>query len=152
MRDIFQGLTRFDEFTRSLGIAPNILTRRLKALTEAGLLEKRAYSAHPPRFGYHLTERGLDFYPVLIAIFRWGNCHLMPDGAAFELQHRRTGETIDPILVDRNSLQPISLDNTRLAPGPAVTPAALERLDIIKRLHARENALQATASTGESAL
>jgi DNA-binding HxlR family transcriptional regulator len=49
LRDAFQGLTRFDQFQTSLGIAPNILARRLKSLVEAGLLERRRYSAHPPR-------------------------------------------------------------------------------------------------------
>ena len=49
MRDALHGLTRFDEFQKSLGIAPNMLTRRLNALVEAGLLERHRYSAHPPR-------------------------------------------------------------------------------------------------------
>ena len=43
---------RFEEFRESLGVAPNILTTRLAALVEAGMLEKRQYSAHPPRFEY----------------------------------------------------------------------------------------------------
>jgi Predicted transcriptional regulators len=52
MRDALQGLRRFDEFSRSLGIAPNMLTRRLTALVEAGMLERRAYSERPPRYEY----------------------------------------------------------------------------------------------------
>ena len=58
LRDAFHGLTRFDQFQDSLGIAPNILARRLKSLVEAGMLERRRYSAHPPRDEYLLTERG----------------------------------------------------------------------------------------------
>jgi DNA-binding HxlR family transcriptional regulator len=68
IRDAFHGLTRFDQFQESLGIAPNMLTRRLAALVKAGLLERRRYSTRPPRYEYVLTERGRDFRPVLIAL------------------------------------------------------------------------------------
>src|SRR6201995_4682474 len=68
LRDAFAGRTRFDEFQQSLGIAPNMLTRRLATLVEAGMLERRAYSERPPRDEYVLTERGRDFKPVLIAL------------------------------------------------------------------------------------
>ena len=61
LRDAFAGMTRFDEFQQSLGIAPNMLTRRLAALVESGLLERRRYSERPPRDEYLLTERGRDF-------------------------------------------------------------------------------------------
>ena len=52
LRDAHAGLTRFDQFRKSLGIAPTILTRRLAVLTQEGLLEKRRYSEHPPREEY----------------------------------------------------------------------------------------------------
>src|ERR1700712_4672646 len=68
MRDAIYGLTRFDEFQANLQIAPNILTRRLTALVEAGLLEKRLYSERPRRFEYVLTQRGRDFRPVLLSL------------------------------------------------------------------------------------
>src|SRR6201996_862482 len=71
LRDAFYGLTRFDEFQTSLGIAPNILTRRLNALVESGLLERRRYSERPERFEYILTERGEDFRPVLWTLVAW---------------------------------------------------------------------------------
>src|SRR5271157_6502385 len=61
LRDAFHGLTQFDQFQKSLGIAPNMLTRRLNALVEAGLLERRRYTERPPRDEYVLTERGRDF-------------------------------------------------------------------------------------------
>src|SRR5216683_2715730 len=73
LRDALHGMTRFDEFQKSLGIAPNMLARRLDALIEAGLLERRRYSERPPRDEYVLTARGRDFRPVLIALMAWGN-------------------------------------------------------------------------------
>src|SRR3546814_2453986 len=57
LRDALHGMTRFDEFQKSLGIAPNMLTRRLDTLVEAGLLERRLYSERPPRHEYVVTER-----------------------------------------------------------------------------------------------
>lgn len=58
MRDALQGLRRFDEFSRSLDIAPNMLTRRLNALVEAGLLERQPYSQRPLRYQYVPTAKG----------------------------------------------------------------------------------------------
>ncbi|MBW8841661.1 MAG: helix-turn-helix transcriptional regulator [Sphingomonadales bacterium] len=75
LRDAHAGLTRFDEFRKSLGIAPTILTRRLAMLTQEGLLEKRRYSERPPRDEYILSESGSDFLPVLFAIGAWGRKH-----------------------------------------------------------------------------
>ena len=103
LRDAFRGLTRFDQFQASLGIAPNMLTRRLNALVDSGLLEKRAYSEHPPRFEYVLTERGRDFRPVLWALLAWGNKHFAPEGPNVVVVDSKTGELADPVLVDRNS-------------------------------------------------
>src|ERR1700761_7910158 len=73
LRDAFRGVTQFDQFQKSLGIAPNMLTRRLNGLVESGLLEKRQYNERPPRFEYVLTELGQDFRPVLWALLAWGN-------------------------------------------------------------------------------
>ncbi len=75
MRDAHAGLTRFDDFRKGLGIAPTMLTGRLSALTDEGLLEKRRYSERPPRDEYVLTEAGRDFLPVLFAIGAWGRKH-----------------------------------------------------------------------------
>jgi DNA-binding HxlR family transcriptional regulator len=63
------GFTRFDEFQKSLNIAPNMLPRRLSALVDAGLLERRRYRKRPPRYEYVLTETGRDFRPVIVAMF-----------------------------------------------------------------------------------
>ena len=76
LRDAFLGRTRFDEFRRSLGVAPNILTDRLNRLVDAGLLERRRYSERPPRDEYLLTEMGRDFQPVVDAIKAFGERRL----------------------------------------------------------------------------
>ena len=93
LRDAFNGLKRFDEFQTNLGIAPAMLTRRLKALVDAGLLEKQRYSEHPPRDEYLLTPRGRDFQPVLIALMAWGNAHFAPEGKSVIVVDTRTGQS-----------------------------------------------------------
>jgi DNA-binding HxlR family transcriptional regulator len=80
LRDAFHGKTRFDQFRKSLGIAPNILSRRLRGLVEAGLLQKVRYHECPARDEYVLTEVGRDFRPVLWAMLAWGTKHFMADG------------------------------------------------------------------------
>src|SRR5215210_462246 len=81
LRDALHGYTRFDQFQKSLEIAPNMLTRRLKGLVDAGLLERRRYCERPPRDEYLLTPRGRDFRPVIVALMAWGNKHFAPEGA-----------------------------------------------------------------------
>ena len=75
LRDASRGMTQFDEFQQSLGIGSNTLSRRLKALVDQGLLERRKYSEHPLRYQYVLTSVGKDFRPVLRALIAWGNKH-----------------------------------------------------------------------------
>jgi len=75
LRDVGRGMTRFDELQQSLGIGSNTLSRRLKALVDEGLLERRKYSQNPARYQYLLTPVGRDFRPVLRALLKWGNKH-----------------------------------------------------------------------------
>src|SRR6187399_2635769 len=117
LRDAFAGYTRFDEFLKSLGIAPNMLTRRLNALVDAGMLERHRYSERPPRDEYVPTARGRDFRPVLIALLAWGNKHFAPEGASVHLVDTETGATVDPIMVDAATGRPIKTPEYAFAPG-----------------------------------
>jgi DNA-binding HxlR family transcriptional regulator len=128
LRDAVAGMTRFDEFQRSLKIAPNILTRRLSALVDGGLLERRRYSEKPPRDEYVLTERGRDFRPVLMALLAYGNRHFAPEGASVMIADIRTGAAADPILIDRLTGRPLDSPEFGLVPGPAATEATKARI------------------------
>jgi len=119
LRDAFRGATRFEQFQKSLPIAPNTLTRRLNALVEAGLLERHRYCEHPPRDEYRLTEAGRDFRPVLWALLAWGNKHFAPEGANVVLIDGETNELADPVLVDRKSGVEMTAPRFRSVPGPA---------------------------------
>jgi len=118
MRDALHGLRRFDEFQSNLGIAPNMLTRRLDALVEAGLLERRRYCDRPPRHEYVPTARGRDFRPVLLALLAWGNRHFAPEGASVVIVNRHTGAAVDPVLTDPATGHPIDGPDYVTAPGP----------------------------------
>ena len=107
LRDAALGLTRFDQFSKSLQIAPNILTRRLRDLVDAGMLERRRYSEKPPRAESVLPARGRAFRPVLV--------------------DSETGEVADPVLVDRPSGRLLERPAFRSAPGPAANGEILER-------------------------
>ncbi|OAJ46990.1 winged helix-turn-helix transcriptional regulator [Pseudomonas marginalis] len=127
MRDALQGLRRFDEFSRSLGIAPNMLTRRLNALVEAGMLERRPYSERPPRDEYVPTAKGEDFRMVLMSLVAWGNRHYAEEGTSVELVERGTGRPLQPILASEQG-QIVSLEDCVLQAGPAASDGMRERL------------------------
>lgn len=99
LRDAHFGLTRFDQFRKSLGIAPTILTKRLTTLTEEGLLKKQLYSERPPREEYLLTDAGRDFLPVLVMIGAWGTQY-RGEGKVVQLLDAETGLRIKPVVVD----------------------------------------------------
>ncbi|WP_082443266.1 MULTISPECIES: winged helix-turn-helix transcriptional regulator [unclassified Sphingomonas] len=98
LRDAHDGHTRFEQFRRSLGISPGILTARLTTLTASGLLAKQLYSLKPAREEYVLTDAGRDFLPVLAVIGAWAqrNCGT---GLARYIDVE-TGNPIEPIVVD----------------------------------------------------
>jgi DNA-binding HxlR family transcriptional regulator len=97
LRDAFLGTRRFDDFQRSLGIARNVLTVRLKRLTDEGLLERRRYQERPERYEYRLTQKGVDLWPVLFTLMRFGDKHAA-EGDALPptlVEHRTCGTGID---------------------------------------------------------
>jgi DNA-binding HxlR family transcriptional regulator len=133
LRDAFHGLTRFDQFQKSLEIAPNMLTRRLNALVESGLLERRRYSERPPRDEYVLTEMGRDFRPVLWTMLAFGNKHFAPEGPSVVIVDSETGVPADPILVDRATGRPLTVPAYRAAAGPAADEHVRQRYSADRR-------------------
>ena len=96
VRDALLGLHRFDELQADLGIARNVLQTRLERLVGAGVMERRRYQERPERFEYRLTDRGLDLWPAIIALMRWGDEHATPEGGPpVLLEHRDCGGAVD---------------------------------------------------------
>lgn len=99
LRDAHAGLSRFDQFRKSLNIAPTILTNRLASLTTEGLLEKHRYSERPPRDEYRLTEAGRDFLPVLFMLGQWGRKH-RGDGKLMRFLDAEMGTELKVVAID----------------------------------------------------
>lgn len=79
VREMLLGNHRFDEFVRYTGAPRDILTSRLRKLEEAGLVRRELYQERPPRFEYHLTDRGLALGPVVATLREWGDSYLAGD-------------------------------------------------------------------------
>jgi DNA-binding HxlR family transcriptional regulator len=131
LRDAFQGLTRFDQFQKSLGIAPNMLTRRLNTLVDSGLLERHLYSERPPRHEYVLTPRGRDFRTVLWALVAWGNKHFSPEGQSVLVVDAATGQPAEPVLVDSRSGRVLCTPEFTVVAGPAANEQTRRRYAMI---------------------
>ncbi len=130
LRDAFHGLTRFDQFQRNLGISTNSLAKRLNSLVEGGLMEKRPYQDRPVRHEYVLTERGRDFWPVIVTLYTWGAKHFPPESPTVYLVDAETGRPIEPVLVDAPTGNPVDGAHSAFLAGPGARDelrASLER-------------------------
>jgi len=97
LRDLFNGVRRFDDLAAHLGIARNVLTRRLAALVDEGIIERVPYRApgSRERHEYRLTPAGRDLRPVLLAMLAWGDAHRAgPDGPPVRIEHPGCGAPI----------------------------------------------------------
>jgi DNA-binding HxlR family transcriptional regulator len=88
---LFADVTRFREFQRRLGVAPNILKRRLDRFVEDGVMEMRPYSRSEQLHEYVLTEKGRELRPVIIALTTWGDHWLAPEGPPIIYTHAECG-------------------------------------------------------------
>ena len=118
VRDALHGRTRFDEFERSLGISTSSLTRRLNELVAGGVLERRLYNEHPPRYEYLLTPAGQDLKPVVIALAAWGMQHDPPATMPVIVVDSTTGAPIDPAVIDRNTGRDVRDAEIVFVPNP----------------------------------
>lgn len=73
IRELNYGVHRFDQIAAYTGATRDILAERLRKLAAAGVIERRQYSEHPPRYEYHLTRAGEELYPILRSLAEWGD-------------------------------------------------------------------------------
>lgn len=97
LRDAFEGITRFEDFRESLGVATDVLSARLAALVEHGVMEKTEYREPGVRrrFAYVLTDAGRELFVILTGLQEWGDRHLpWPEGPSLLRIEERTGEQV----------------------------------------------------------
>jgi DNA-binding HxlR family transcriptional regulator len=96
IRDLFYGMNTFDLLCRDLGIARNILTDRLKKLADRGIVQKQYDASKYRRQSYRLTKKGLDLFPVIMALVAWGDKWEAPNGPPIIFRHRADGHAAKP--------------------------------------------------------
>jgi DNA-binding HxlR family transcriptional regulator len=121
LRDAVFGLTRFEEFQDSLGIASNVLTDRLKLLCAEGVLERRADEERPGRPRYVLTEKGREAAPALITLMKWGDRHYPNPGGPPRLTiHAGCGGNVGADIRCDRCGERVGFDEIEIRPGPAL--------------------------------
>ena len=123
LRESFRGATRFEEFQKELSIGRNVLTQRLGRLVAEGILEKRPYQDRPVRFEYLLTEKGADFFEVMLALLRWGDRWLDKGaGPPVLLRHIPCGHVGPAESSCPKCGKALRWDEVDSEPGPGLTP------------------------------
>jgi DNA-binding HxlR family transcriptional regulator len=110
VRDALRGTSRFSDFQKSLGVSKNILTRRLRALVEQGVLEQMPATDGSAYHEYRLTEKGRGLFKVLVALGQWG------------LESLADTAPVRMALVDRADKQPVRTLEVRAADGRLLEP------------------------------
>lgn len=119
LRDVYLGVNRFEDLVEDLGISRNLLTRRLLALIEAGILQHRTYQTRPHRHEYILTESGRDLMPILMALVAWGNRWARPEeGEPMLLRHNICGHLTSPTVCCSECGEPLKAEEMTMQPGP----------------------------------
>jgi DNA-binding HxlR family transcriptional regulator len=101
LREVFNGVRRFDDIRRHCGIPRQVLSNRLALLVDQGILRREPYRepGERARDEYRLTDKGFDLYPVLVAIADWGDRYVAdPDGPPVELVHRTCGSAVHAVM------------------------------------------------------
>jgi DNA-binding HxlR family transcriptional regulator len=128
LRDLYLGLTRFDELAEDLGVARNLLARRLDHLVERGVVERHAYQDHPPRHDYRLSASGREVVPILMALTAWGDRWFGPQaGPPIRFRHA-CGNIVEPAMTCPFCGEPFTLSTVTPSPGPGHKSADGTRL------------------------
>jgi DNA-binding HxlR family transcriptional regulator len=122
VRDAFDGLTRFGEFQRSLGLAKNILATRLRNLVEHGILEHVPASDGSAYSEYVLTPKGAALFPVLVALRQWGEDHCFtPSEHHVELVDVTTGAPVPRLELRAPDGRVLGPADTEVRPPPVTS-------------------------------
>jgi DNA-binding HxlR family transcriptional regulator len=98
LRDALRGASKFDEFQRAIGASRAIVADRLSHLVKHGVMERVQYEEHPPRYAYHLTERGRALQPVLMMMAHWSETHVDKPLRKAGRRHTTCGHAFSPVV------------------------------------------------------
>ncbi|MFD2093816.1 winged helix-turn-helix transcriptional regulator [Blastococcus deserti] len=126
---LFAGSTRFSDFQRSLGIAPNILKTRLDGFVDAGIMRREQYSEQPELYEYLLTEKGRDLAPALIALTEWGDRWAAPDGPPILYRHSTCGSEVSHQVLCATCGRVDDAAEVQALPGPGMPPERVARME-----------------------
>jgi DNA-binding HxlR family transcriptional regulator len=123
LREAYYGTRRFDEFQYYLGVAPNILSARLKKFADLGMMKRVPLPEHSGRYEYVLTNKGRDFFPTYLALKRWGDDWLAePEGPQVVFMDRSSGRQIEyPTPLSARG-KPLQLEDIKIVPGSGAVP------------------------------
>ena len=125
LRDCFLRVRRFDDFQARLGIGRPILADRLQKLLDHFVLTKVAYQQNPTRHEYRLTQKGIDLYPVIMAIVHWGDVHMSgKKGRPLLHVHAKCGHQFDPVHTCSECGETLDAREVNVEPGPGAADAA----------------------------
>ncbi|MCA1395484.1 helix-turn-helix domain-containing protein [Bradyrhizobium sp. BRP56] len=114
VRDAFDGLRRFGDFQKNLGIAKGMLTTRLRTLIELGVLEQVAASDGSAYQEYVLTRRGHDLFPIVVGLRQWGEAHLFARGEPHSVLLDQAGQAVGQLVLPSKSGKPLSWADTKV--------------------------------------
>ncbi|GKQ49430.1 helix-turn-helix domain-containing protein [Bradyrhizobium sp. Ce-3] len=114
VRDAFDGLRRFGDFQKNLGIAKGMLTARLRKLVDAGVLEQVAASDGSAYLEYALTKRGHDLFPIVVSLRQWGEAHLYARGEPHSVLLDQAGQAVGQLVLPSKSGRPLSWADTKV--------------------------------------
>jgi DNA-binding HxlR family transcriptional regulator len=144
VREAVYGKTSFSAIQRSLGIARNILANRLVRLVKNGILARRQRRAGIDRYSYHLTDKGCDLLPLMVALMQWGDRWVVgPGGEPVRIMDADDRKPIQLIEVRSAAGRPLALEHLRFAPGPGASRE-------LRRLFEQARKARAQAKMAES--
>ena len=125
LREVFNGVRRFDDMRGHTGIPRQVLTDRLTRLVDEGILRKEPYrpEGQRTRHEYRLTDKGFDLYPVMVAVAGWGDRYLAdPEGSPVQFAHRDCGAGVELVLRCTDGHEIADHREVATRPGPGVIP------------------------------
>ncbi|MFF3849318.1 winged helix-turn-helix transcriptional regulator [Streptomyces sp. NPDC002328] len=125
LRDAVNGVRRFDDFRRHIGLSEAVLSDRLRKLTSAGILKTVAYRepGSRSRNEYRLTRKGWDLWPVLMALSQWGEAYALDErGPVLDVRHTECDAPVRVVVACSGEHAALSPGEVTARLGPGARP------------------------------